>query len=279
MRKILNLWAWWLPFVLWSADASAWGLYTHVYFAQLLLWATPLTDPRFRKAVIAFPRLVLAGACLPDLALVGRFHNAAELDETHYWEYAQRQLSEASTDEERAIALGYTCHLFSDIIAHNHFVPAHEKMWLNVPLLTHAMAEWSMDHHIQKHLFVTPAELLNEHRHELSRYIARHFDCEVKDVWRSMRSLSNAESLLRKTRLHSGCYHGAKLLDGRLRQRFNHYLRETSERMVQINRLIAGEAPMWLAEPACEHTTREIIGLCAPHQLRGRLPLPQNLFA
>ena len=279
MRKILKLWRWWLPFLLWSADASAWGLYTHVYFAQLLLWATPLTDPRFRKAVIAYPRLVLAGACLPDLALVGRYHGADELDETHYWEYAHRQLSAASTDAERAIALGYTCHLLADIIAHNHFVPAHERMWLNVPVLTHALAEWSIDHHIQKHLFVTPAELLNEHRHELSSYVTKFFDCAERDVWCSMRTLSQAEAFLRKSKIHSACYQGARWFDARLRQRFNHYLRETGDRMVQINRLIAGEAPQWLAEPACEQTTREIIGLCAPHQVRGRLPLPQNLFA
>ena len=53
MRKILGLWRWWIPLLLFSADAHAWGLYTHVYFAQLLLWTTPLADPRFRKAVAA----------------------------------------------------------------------------------------------------------------------------------------------------------------------------------------------------------------------------------
>jgi hypothetical protein len=279
MKKVLKHWRWWLPFLLWSADANAWGLYTHVYFAQLLLWATPLTDPRFRKAVIAYPRLVLAGACLPDLSLIGRYHNAEALDETHYWKYAHRQLNEAESDAERALALGFTCHLLADVIAHNHFVPAHEKMWLNVPLLTHAAAEWAMDRHIQKHLFVTPAQLLDQHRHELSGYLVRHFDCEASDIWRSLRTLSNAEALLRKSRLHDACYFGARMADDRLRQRFNHYLRHTSGRMVQINRIIGGEVPEWLAEPACEQTARDRIGLCAPHQIRGRLPLPQNLFA
>ena len=279
MRNIFRLWRWWLPLLLWSADAHAWGLYTHVYFAQLLLWATPLTDPRFRKAVIAYPRLVLAGACLPDLALVGRYHNAHAMDATHYWEYAHRQLMEAETDAERAIALGYTCHLLSDVIAHNHFVPVHEKMWLDIPLLTHAAAEWAMDRHIQSQIYVSPAQLLDQHRHELSGYLSRHFDCGTRDVWCSMRTLARAEALLRTSRLHDVCYHGARWFDDRLRQRFNHYLRHTSSRLVQINRLIAGDVPQWLAEPACEQTTRERISLCAPHQIRGRLPLPQNLFA
>ena len=70
MKSLLKHWRWFIPLLLWSADAHAWGLYTHVYFAQLLVWAVPLTDPRYRRAVKAFPRLVLAGACLPDLALL-----------------------------------------------------------------------------------------------------------------------------------------------------------------------------------------------------------------
>ena len=38
-------------------------------FSQLLLWAVPLLDPRLRAAANA-AHLVLAGSCLPDLALV-----------------------------------------------------------------------------------------------------------------------------------------------------------------------------------------------------------------
>lgn len=279
MRNLLTLWRWWLPLLLFSGDACAWGLYTHVYFAQLLLWAIPVTDPRFRKALTAYPRLVLAGACLPDLSLVGAYHGAKPLDETHVWEHAHRQLAQAQNDAERALALGYSCHLLSDVIAHNHFVPAHEKMWWNIPMLTHAAAEWAMDRHIQKHLFVTPAELLDQHRHELSGYVSRHFDCEARHVWKSLRTLSKAEGLLRSSRLHEACYRGARYFDERLRQRFNYYLKETSGRMSQINRVIAGDAPQWQAEPACQETTRRQIGLCAPHQIRGRLPLPKNLFA
>jgi hypothetical protein len=279
MRNALDLWRWWLPLLLWSADANAWGLYTHVYFAQLLLWAIPLTDARFRKAVISYPRLVLAGACLPDLSLVGRHHGTRGLDETHSWEYAHRQLDKAGNDAECALALGYTSHLLADVIAHNHFVPAHERMWLDAPMLTHAAAEWAMDRHVQQHLFVTPAELLDQHRHELAEYVARHFGCEARSVWSGLRTLANAEALLRNSRLHEVCYRGARLMDERLRQRFNHYLRETSGRMAQINRIVSGEAPQWLAEPHSEQMTRERIGLCAPQQIRGRMPLPQNLFA
>ena len=39
-----------IPLLLHSAEALAWGLATHLYFSQLLLWAVPLLDPRLRAA-------------------------------------------------------------------------------------------------------------------------------------------------------------------------------------------------------------------------------------
>ena len=278
MRKILVHWRWMVPLLLCSADAHAWGLYTHVYFAQLLLWAVPLTDPRLRRAVAACPRLVLAGACLPDLALVGKHLGAEELNETHRWEHVHRLIANARSDEECALALGFASHLLVDVIAHNHFVPAHEEMWANDSMAVHLTAEWAMDSHIGRHLYVTPAELLNQHRHELTAYVARHFACTPAAAWRSMRLLAGAESLLRFSRLPQLCYRGGRLLDERLRQRFNHYLRETASNLGNINRILSGEAPLWLADGLCIETTRARIGLCMPHQIRGRMPLPQDLF-
>ncbi len=278
MRDILGHWRWLVPLLLFSADAHAWGLYTHIYFAQLLLWAVPLTDPRFRRAVAAHPRLVLAGACLPDLSLFGSHLGAAELGGTHRWESVHRQVVHARTDEERALALGFASHLLSDVIAHNHFVPAHERMWPNLPMATHAAAEWAMDMHISRHLFVVPAGLLDQHRHELAAHMVRHFGCTAAGAWRSMRLLARAESLLRTSRLPQLCYRGALLLDERLHHRFNHYLREMTGKMGHINRILSGEVPRWHAEPPCMEATRALIGSCMPHQLRGRMPLPQDLF-
>ena len=45
-------------------DALAWGLDTHLYFAQQALLAAPLADPALQRAVLRLPRFVLAGACL-----------------------------------------------------------------------------------------------------------------------------------------------------------------------------------------------------------------------
>ena len=51
MYKSLFPLLWAVPLLFSSADAWAWGLYTHVYFAQLILWTVPLLDPRFRAAL------------------------------------------------------------------------------------------------------------------------------------------------------------------------------------------------------------------------------------
>jgi len=61
-----------VPLLLFAGDAVAWGLQTHLFFAQQVLFAVPLLDPGIRRAALRFPRLVLSGACLPDLALAAR---------------------------------------------------------------------------------------------------------------------------------------------------------------------------------------------------------------
>ncbi|HWU85507.1 MAG TPA: hypothetical protein VN028_09225, partial [Rhodocyclaceae bacterium] len=74
----------WLPALLLTAsDANAWGLYTHVWFAQSLLWLVPVADPRFRAAARKLPQLVMAGACLPDLALVAGVVRSQRFDASH----------------------------------------------------------------------------------------------------------------------------------------------------------------------------------------------------
>lgn len=63
MHKHFIRLVWLAPLLLHSMDANAWGLLTHVYFAQWLVWTLPLLDPNLRRAVQRFPDLVLAGAC------------------------------------------------------------------------------------------------------------------------------------------------------------------------------------------------------------------------
>lgn len=280
MKSVLNHWRWLFPLLLWSVDAHAWGLYTHVYFAQLLLWAVPLTDPRFRKAVIACPKLVLAGACLPDLALLSERPWGEPFSTTHQWQRARKLLDDAQSDEECALSLGFVSHLMVDVIAHNHFVPAHEKMWGNVPLLTHAACEWAMDMHLRKHLFAEPGDLMVSHRQELADYVAQHFACSHIVAKRGVSMLAGAENLLRFSRLSDLSYRVASVLDVGMQRRFNYYLSETGARLTHIDRILSGEEPVWDANPhADDPEIRQRIALLSPQRLRHRIPLPQDVFS
>jgi hypothetical protein len=72
----------------------------------------PALNSKFRRAVLSFPSLVMAGACLPDLSIIDN-----KLKESHQWNTAFSLINQAETDEERAIALGYLSHLYIDVIA------------------------------------------------------------------------------------------------------------------------------------------------------------------
>ena len=280
MTNLFKHWRWLVPLLLWSADANAWGLYTHVYFAQMLLWAVPLTDARYRRAIKSFPRLVLAGACLPDLALFSENKWGKPFSTTHQWQRARKLLDNAKSDEEYAISLGFVSHLLVDIIAHNHFVPAHEKMWGNIPVLTHAACEWAMDMHIRKQLFAEPGDLMRAHHAELAEYVAQHFDCSPSLAGRGVSVLTGTENLLRTSRLSHLCYQGARILDTGMQRRFNYYLTETGARLTHIDRILLGEEPVWDANPhADDPSMRCRIELIAPLQLRHRIPLPQDVFS
>ena len=279
IMRFLRHWRWLVPLLLFSADAHAWGLYTHVYFAQLLLWAVPLTDPRYRRAVKSFPHLVLAGACLPDLSLIGRHFGADKLNDTHLWENPRSLLDKAQNDAEYAIALGYASHLLVDVIAHNHFVPAHEKMWLEVPVATHAACEWAMDFHIGRQLFTRPDRLMKQNADELARYVGRNFGCSTGVARRALWCLAQAEAVLRGSELPRLCYRTARTLDKGMPRRFNYYLNETAARLQHINRILAGEDPLWHPEPPTDQAMRERISSIPHWQLRHRIPLPQDIFA
>ncbi|MEO1766910.1 zinc dependent phospholipase C family protein [Thiobacter aerophilum] len=269
-------WIWWLlPLTLYSEQALAWGLATHLYFAQLLVWAVPLADSRLRRAVRRLPRLLLAGACLPDLTLVaGRLTGFAT---SHEWRFAWRLMEKAASDEERALAVGYASHLFVDVLAHNHFVPAHEALWLKVPVLTHAVAEWVMDAHVACQLFAYPQVILDAEAARIVPFVARHFACSSAEAARGVKRLSQASGLLYGSRLHRLLGLGARALDRCLARRCDHYVAEITARLPEINRLLAGEAPNWRADLPCPVRTAHLAGL-GYERLRGPLPLPKSLF-
>ncbi len=245
-----------IPLSIFAMDVNAWGLYTHIYFAQWLLMATPLLDPRLQQVVKKLPTLVMAGACLPDLAIISKSFNS-----THQWQKAEWMMSNASTDEELAIAIGYTSHLFVDVVAHNHFVPAFEAKWKRIPWLnksvvTHIASEWAMDAHIASQICYTPNQLIRLHINELSAFVAPCFSdskttLSPAQAATHLRRLAWADYALRVSFLSQGVLLVAKLKDKRFMKSLEYYLTKTKHALGHFDQSVKGNRPQW--EPELNH--------------------------
>jgi hypothetical protein len=243
LKRFLNAFWWCLPLTIYSLDANAWGLYTHVYFAQSLFLASPLLDKRFRESIKRFPELVMAGACLPDLAIISK-----RFKTTHQWQKAEYLIDNASSHEETAIAIGYASHLYVDVIAHNHFVPAHEALWEHESILTHIAAEWAMDVHIQKSLLSTPSQLLSKHATLISHFIAPCFEQPQRFVNKKLIKLANADRLLRSAKIPTLIHKCIHLNNNAKHKHFDYYINKTKHALQDFHKVLNGHRPNWQPE-------------------------------
>jgi hypothetical protein len=256
-----------LPLLLAAGDALAWGLQSHVYFAQHVLFAVPLLDPELRRAALKFPRLVLAGACLPDLALAGAVLGARLFRRTHEWP-SLRRLAAAGCDEERAVALGYASHLLADVVAHNRFVPEHERRIAEVRHVTHALAEWAMDDFLRGWTCASPGELLETERGVLTDIVARRLRCDAAVTRRVLGWLAGADRLLRRVRLPRLARAVLARLDRRMAPRFEAYVRETSALLAQVGTALDGNHPAADPDPVAPSKAWAPAKLSLPQTLR-----------
>jgi Zinc dependent phospholipase C len=232
-----------------APDAAAWGLQTHVFLAQWVLAAAPLADPRFRAAVARLPRLVLAGACMPDLAIAGRLRGICTFRRSHQWSTLRRLADVAGCDEERAIVVGYASHLLADVIAHNRFVPEHERRILELPHVTHALCEWAMDEHLSAGLRTEPRELLASEHAILVAVAANLFACQEHVARETLRFLAGAERVLRASRLPRLCKRVLRLFYKDVAPRFDAYLGDAVAQVRRIDAVLLGMEPRWQPEP------------------------------
>jgi len=256
-----------LPLVLFAGDALAWGLQTHVFIAQAALLALPFVDPDLRRAAAKLPRLVLAGSCLPDLALIGPLVGTPLFRRSHRWQTIRRLGGLCASDHDRALAVGYASHLVADIVAHHYFVPEHEARIARLPYATHALCEWAMDEHVRAMVFAEPAALLAEDGREAVDFIVRVFRCDASTAEAAIQKLSGAERLLRRTRIPAAARIVARAFDRVLAPRFNAYMRETTSGLATIDAVLNGREPLW--DP--EHLN---LGSAARRWHGGRLRLP-----
>ncbi len=181
----------------------------------------------------------MAGACLPDLAIISHRYR-----HTHLWENAHQLMTVAKTDEEVAIAIGYVSHLYVDVVAHNHFVPAHEAMWHKNEMLTHIVSEWAMDAHIAAQVNTSPRYLLTQHQVVISQFISVHFRCTEQVTNLALKRLAFWDGVLRAVKLPSMIYRVVRLLDKRVFKHFEYYLDKTQLAITEIGTTLSGVKPV-----------------------------------
>lgn len=242
-KKILTQIVWGFPLFIYAVDANAWGLFTHLYFAQYIALATPILDPNIQRAIKKFPQLVMAGACLPDLALMSKHFKS-----THQWAQAEKMMTEAQTDEELALSVGYMSHLFVDILAHNHFVPTFEAKWMNETIITHVTSEWAMDAYLTSKVRARPFSLLRKHQALITPLLCKCFDTTHAQAKRAIKSLAWADKALRFSLLSNMCLQWIKRRDDEFVLKLDYYLQQTHEVLRQFEPVLKGQTPTLFAE-------------------------------
>lgn len=239
-NSLIRIFAWGLPLVIFSEDTCAWGLFTHVYFAQYIAFSSPFLDSKFRRAVSKFPFYIMAGACLPDLALFSK-----KFSSTHQWEQSHHLLQSAKTDAEVAIAIGFHSHLFIDVIAHNHFVPTFEAKWKHSSIATHIFSEWAMDAYIASHLLQRPFQLLRDQSFvsHAQGFLSNAFNTTDLQLIKGLNTLAWADRTLRFSQISKGIFAQIKQKDDEFICKLNYYLHQTHDTLTQFEASLNGLIP------------------------------------
>jgi hypothetical protein len=226
-----------LLLLLHADGALAWGLQTHLYLAQQALSSAPPAQPW----------LVLAGACLPDLSLAGQVLGTPAFRRAHLWSTLRRLAATPRNDAERALAVGYASHLLADVVAHNAFVPEHERRIARVPHFTHALAEWAMDHHVGAQCRVGAREALLCNRPLIAEFVARAFRCGEALAGRAIGLLAGADGALRASPLPRLCRYAVGIFHRDAVARFDAYLAKAAASAGRLDDAVNGLLVDWVA--------------------------------
>jgi hypothetical protein len=73
----------------------------------------------------------------------------------HRWRIGQKVLQAARTNNERACAYGYLCHLAADVVAHNYYVPYKIMRSFDTVTMKHAYWEMRFETFVAKDIWET----------------------------------------------------------------------------------------------------------------------------
>jgi hypothetical protein len=121
-------------------QAHAWGGGIHLQLGTSVLANLPALSTNMAALLAAHPRDFLYGCISADITLGKKFTHS--MLHCHRWRIGQKVLQAARTNNERACAYGYLCHLAADVIAHNYYVPY--KIMRSFATVTMKHAYWEM---------------------------------------------------------------------------------------------------------------------------------------
>ncbi|MDA8174254.1 MAG: zinc dependent phospholipase C family protein [Nitrospiraceae bacterium] len=102
--------------VLTPSNAFAWGPLTHVYLGTEVYFMSGALPPAVYGLIRKFRDDYLYGNIMADIIFAKKY--LPDGKNPHNWDVALGLQDEASTDPERAFALGYMSHLAADTVAH-----------------------------------------------------------------------------------------------------------------------------------------------------------------
>jgi hypothetical protein len=126
--------------ILFPDVSHAWGGGIHLQLGTMVLGNLPALSTNMAALLGAHPQDFLYGCISADITLGKKFTHS--MLNCHRWRIGQKVLQAARTNNERACAYGYLCHLAADVIAHNYFVPY--KIMRSFAAVTMKHAYWEM---------------------------------------------------------------------------------------------------------------------------------------
>lgn len=128
-------------------EASAWGPGTHVHLGLEILRSLDLLPASVASLLIQRPLDFLYGSLAADISMAKKYAPVGR--HCHHWHVAWEIHAAAGDDPAlKAATTGYLCHLASDVLAHNSFVPRMLVLTSSTRALGHSYWEQRMDAHL-----------------------------------------------------------------------------------------------------------------------------------
>jgi len=157
------------------SDAFAFGPCVHLNLASSVIAQALSLGLPCALIILKNQKAFFLGNLDPDRVILKNL--ASYRDHSHNWQRALKNLREAKKDSEKALLLGYLCHLAADVVAHNYFVPYKMVEFYGYPLARHVYWEMRLDAMVASMFGVRSRELgLNDKAHifDLKKFVPTH---------------------------------------------------------------------------------------------------------